>query len=176
MSLYFLCIATNTKKDFGPLLSILAHSNDKLPHEAVKAPTDDTIRQLYDSYKTTLSELRTELNNLNLFMASSAFNQVPGIPALSKLKDYRDRAAVSLVSIMFLLNALRRSKHQLMAADSIDNSKKVLTMMTMLNENLADLAHHQDENFNEEKLLSTLADYLDKYLKAFSPIARELIG
>ena len=113
---------------------------------------------------------------MNLFIVSSASTQVPGTPASSTIKDNRDRAAVSLVSIVFLLNALRRSKHQLMAFNTKEKAEQVLNMIIALNEELAKLAHQHEEEANQEELLLTLANSLDKYLIMFSPKARALIG
>ena len=113
---------------------------------------------------------------MNIVIDSSASTQGTGAPASFNLKDYRDRAAVSLVSIVFLLNALRRSKHQLMALNTKTNAEQVLTMIIMLNDELAELAHQQEEEVNPEKLLMTLANSLDNHLKLLSPIARALIG
>lgn len=166
-----LCIAK--EKDFEPLLSILAHSPLKLPQEAVKAPTEETIRQFYNTSKTNLSELRTALNDLNLFKAAKTPSQVPDTPAGSSIKEYRDRAAVSIVSVVFLLNALCRSKHLLMAPASKDKAEQVLQMITSLHEELAELTHQQEDM---ENLLLALANSVDKRLKMFSPIARALIG
>ena len=63
-----------------------------------------------------------------------------------------------------------------MALNTKENAEKVLTMIIMLNKELAELAHQQEEEVNQEELLLALANSLDKHLKSFSPIARALIG
>ena len=157
------------------LLSILAHFSHQLPQEVVRDPTEETIRQLYENSKTNLNELRTALNDLNLFIVSSASTQVPGTPASSPIKNHRDRAAVSIVSIEFLLSALLQSS-QLIALNTKENAKQVIKIILSLNQELAELVHQQTKEVNQEMLLSILANILDKHHKLFSPKARALIG
>ena len=51
-----------------------------------------------------------------------------------------------------------------MALNTKEKAEQVLNMIIALNEELAELAHQHEEEANQEELLLTLANSLDKYL------------